>query len=143
MNHSSLKACVVSFLILVLLYYSAAWSVLGCFHHEDVRFSEPTLSDADLHISQFLLSPRHHANAHLDCTGANYHTETLASSSFLSKLRPSTFDVTPSANDSLTLQRVGRAAVESVRLRAVFDPGSVFQISTDSPLYLSISVLRL
>ena len=143
MNQNSLMTCVVSLLATVLLYYSAAWSVLGCFDRQDDAVRGPTLSDANIHTSEFLLLLRHHVEARLDCVGTNYHTETLAGSSSLPKLQLPTFGARSDANDSLVLQRLGRAGIESLRLRAVFESGFALKFSTDSPRYLSLSALRL
>src|SRR5574341_495231 len=107
MNHNPFKSSVVSLLAVVLLYYSVAWSVLGCFHDDEDAFSEQTFAYAGLQLNEFLDLPWHHATTHLDCEGPNYHTEALAGTSFLPKLHLSDFGVASAANDPLTFYGSG------------------------------------
>ena len=142
MNRHFVKTSVVMILSSVLLYYSVAWAVLGCFHGEDRAGTETVLPYAGLH-QDFFASPSNHPQADIDCVGLDYHTESLAASLGPSQLNISTIDVTSHVNGFLTLHGVAETATECLWSTAVFDRGSTFTFPTDSPRYLYLSVLRI
>ena len=144
MNQHFVKTSIVMILSSVLLYYSVAWAVLRCFHHDDgagMEMETPVFY-AGLH-QNFFTSPSNHPKADIGCMDSNYHTETLAGSSAPSQLNISTIDVTSHVNGFLTLYDVPEAATENLWRTAVFDGGFSFTFPTDSPRYLSLSVLRI
>jgi hypothetical protein len=143
MNQHFVKTSVVMILSSVLLYYSVAWAVLRCLHDEDRAGTETAVSYAGLHQSDFFTSPLNDPKADVDCMGSNYHTETLAGSSSPSQLNILTIDITSHVNGFLTLHGVAEAATESLSRTAVFNRGFTRTFPTDSPRYLSLSVLRI
>jgi len=144
MNHRFLKTFVVSLLAIVLVYYSVAWVVLRCLHDEDHAGTETAVSVAGLHQSDIFSSPLNHPKADIDCMGSNYHLETLAGSSGPTQLNISTADIGSRVNGFLTLHGVAaETATENLWLMALFDRGSRLPFPTDSPRYLSLSVLRI
>ena len=142
MNHG-LRTFFAALISSVLVYYSVAWAVLRCVHDEDRAGTETAVSYSGLPESDFFTSPSNHPKADIDCMGSNYHTETLAGSSGPSQLNILTIDITSHVNGFLTLHGVAEAATENLWRTAVFDRGSTFTFPTDSPRYLSLSVLRI
>ena len=141
MNHG-LRTFFAALISSVLVYYSVAWAVLRCVHDEDRAGTETVVSYSGLQ-SDFFTSPLNQAKADIDCMGSNYHTETLAGSSVPNQLNILTIDITSHVNGFLTLHGVAEAATENLWRTAVFDRGSTFTFPTDSPRYLSLSVLRI
>jgi hypothetical protein len=143
MNHHFLKTCVVSLISIVLVYYSVAWAVLGCFHDEDETGTETAVSVDGLHQRDFVPSRVKHPKADIDCMGSNYYTETLAGSSAPSEMDILIADVFSHVNEFLTLHGIAEAATENLWLMALFDWGSTLPFLANFPCYLSLSVLRI
>jgi hypothetical protein len=143
MNRPFIKTSVVAIVSLVLLYYSVAWAVLRCFHDEHQINSEVILSDVDRHDKDFFLSSPSHAHAYLDCMGPEYHIESLAESSSLSKLQRLTVNITSHGNEFLRWQNVAEEHATVLWLRALFDRVSPPIWPFQSPRYLSLSTLRI
>lgn len=80
------KSSLAAILSSLLLYYSVAWAVLKCFHHENESGAVAAVLVKLVGERQFvpLLVPQ--SGTDLDCVGSNYHTETLAGSSVPSRL---------------------------------------------------------
>lgn len=143
MNHRYLKNFVVSLIAIVLVYYSVAWAVLRCFHEEDFSNSDAAVSDASDHtdFSSYSLH-RHQDEAHLDCMRFDHHTETLAWSSSASQLHMEFDPINSRVTAFLPSPGVGGPAKENCWL-ALLGTSRGFPYSTDSPLYLYHSVLRI
>ena len=123
-----LVAIVVSF---VLLYYSVAWAVLACSHHEEDPGHEIALVDG------------YGVSLNLECIDSDYHTELMAGSSSPSELHRLKLDIAPNANGFLTHRTVSGQGAGDVWLRAVFEILSPLSFPIGSPRYLSLSTLRI
>ena len=133
-----LKSFAASLISSVLLYYSAAWTVLRCSHDDEDVNSGFALFDG----GAAGLSSTSAAEAHLDCLDSDYHTETLAGPSSSVKF------------DQLT----GRDAFQLAAPSALHGPATVelrgawltavfrTSVTVTSPIrrrYLSLSILRI
>ena len=136
MSRKYIKTGLISLLAFVLLYYSAAWAVLRCFHDEDHSTEAGVVSGGDLHAKAVYFPFSHHAQADLDCLGSNYHTESLAGPSLPTELHRLTNRLTSRVADDLTLLGLAADGSRGIRLSPV-----IFQ--THPPRYLSLSVFRI
>ena len=143
MNRYSVKTSVVLILSSVLFFYSVAWAMLTCFHHEDETGTATAVSADDLHQRHFAPSHVKHPKADIDCMGSNYHTETLAVSSAPSQVRTPTANITSQVPGFFAFQNNAEVAIENRWLWTLFDRGSTLPFSTDLPRYLSLSILRI
>jgi hypothetical protein len=135
MNRCIVRISISSFIALVLVYYSAAWAVLRCFHDD----TEVVVSDTGAHTAGSFQSQD---RAHLDCLGSDYHTETLAGFAAPVQLRPLSIDIASGVTDLSTVRGIGTRESGNLWLRALFD-GSALAYPIDPPRYLSLSVLRI
>jgi hypothetical protein len=143
MNHRPLKAFLATFLAAMLLYYGAAWAVLRCCHEDGPASVEQSMSAGDLHDGlQLDLSRSRHAPSQIDCLEFEYQTEVLASPASPPQLHRATPAVTPNANDFFVLKSVSDGHRKNL-LRNVFTRRSPAAESSDPPLYLSLSTLRI
>jgi hypothetical protein len=140
MNRSIVKIALSSFIALVLVYYSAAWAVLRCFHGEDFAATVAAVSDTGTHTAGSFYSFQSQDQAHLDCMGSDYHTEALAG--FAAPIQLPPLSVTSGVIDLSTMHGTGTPENGSLWLRALFD-GSALAHPIDPPRYLSLSVLRI
>ena len=141
MSRHYMKTGVVSLLTFVLLYYSVAWAVLGCFHDEDNGHHPAIISVTDaLDINTYLPFPRH-AHVNVDCGDSDYHTESLAGPSSSTQLSARVAPTVSHGINDLTLALAARA--RRLWLKAVFDRFPANALLIDLPRYLSFSVLRI
>ena len=136
MSRKYIKTGLVSLLALVLLYYSAAWAVLRCFHDEDHSTEAAVVSAGDCYAKDAHFPFSHHAQANLDCFGSAYHTESLARPSSPTELHRLTSRVTSQVTDELTLPGLAADGSRGIWLSPVVFP-------TQPPRYLSLSVFRI
>ena len=136
MSRHYIKTGLVSLITYVLLYYSAAWAVLRCFHDEDHSTDIAAVSASDLHAKDAHLPFSRHVQASLDCLGSNYRTESLAGPSSLTELHRLTSRLASRVTDDLTLPGLAADGSKGIRLSPV-----IFQ--THPPRYLSLSVYRI
>jgi hypothetical protein len=129
MARRSIKYSVVSVVSFVLLYYSAAWAVLRCFHDE---------YNSD-HKTEISYQNAPHVN--FECVEPDYHTEPLAGSAPL-ELHRFTADFTSHVDD-LLLRNPWGDGESAVWRRAVFQGSSPLSSLNSIPRYLSLSVLRI
>ena len=142
MYRHHLKFATVWFLVFVLLYYSVAWAVLQCSHAEGDMNHEVNVSETDPHDQHADLSvPRTHS--FLDCTGPQYHTETLAGPSSPSELLHLTTNAALESDNFYSLASVAEHRALNPRFRTVFKTGSPLPQLSGASLYLSLSVFRI
>jgi len=136
MSRRYIKTGLVSLLAFVLLYYSAAWAVLRCFHDEDHSTEAGVVSASDPHAKDAHFPFSRHAQANLDCLGSAYHTESLAAPSSPTEVHRLTSRATSQMTDELTLSGLAADGSRGIRLSTVIFP-------THPPRYLSLSVFRI
>jgi hypothetical protein len=141
MNCHLPKTCVISIVSFVLLYYSAAWAVLRCVHEEGHSDHAVALVDTDVRDNNAYPQSPSHAETHIDCLNLTFHTESLAGPSSSPQLQSWETQTDSPVADFLTSPSVTNSA-EHPSLRTVFErsPGLTFLLY--SPLYLSLSILR-
>jgi len=143
MNRHLPKTFVVSLVSFVLLYYSVAWAMLRCSHEEDHGYHQVALYNADAHATGSSVASPDHVQAHLDCMAPDYHTESLAGPSSPSQVQRWATQITSPVTDLSSSPSVADELVRDLWLRAVFDRVPAFTFLVDSPLYLSLSILRI
>ena len=143
MTRHYMKTGVVWLLTFVLLYYSVAWAVLGCFHEEGQAYHTVIMPVTAAQGSNAYLPFSHHAQANLDCLGSAYHTESLAGPSSSSQLLERVARAVSYGMDNLPLYALDAIRAHRLWLKAVLDrfPSTNFLI--DLPRYHSFSVLRI
>jgi hypothetical protein len=142
MNRPILKASVASFIVLVLVYYSAAWAVLGCLHDEDFA-NTPAAPSAAVSGAAWHQDLANSPQTYFDCMGADYHTEVLAGVSAPVELRLSKSDLVTHSFALAPARSAGESRIGSLWLSALFDDWPVHSSGVGLPLYLSVSVLRI
>jgi hypothetical protein len=143
MNRQHVKTFLATFFASMLLYYSAAWAVLRCCHDDEHASFEESASKNDLHggLHSHLSRPSH-APTQIDCLDFGYQTEVLAGPTSPPHFHRVTAAVTPSANDFFVLKSLADGHRENL-LSNVFTRRSPAAESSDPPLYLSLSTLRI
>ncbi len=137
-----LKSLVVSLISLVLLYYSSAWAVLRCLHDDDDANSTVALFDTDVRGNDYYLSSPSAVESHLDCLSADYHTESLAGPASPPQLHRWATHISFHVTDFLSASSLAETWARDLWLRAVFERPPRLTFLVDSPLYLSLSILR-
>ena len=137
------KSFVVSLISSVLLYYSAAWAVLKCFHEEDHSGYSAVVSVTDAHGGDTYPLFSRHAHANLDCLDFDYHTESLGGPLASTLLDKAAVRAVSQVRNDFTLRALAGERARWLWLNAVFDrfPSTTFLI--DLPRYLSLSNLRI
>ena len=143
MNRPALKSLVVSFVSLVLLYYSAAWAVLRCLHDDDHSDLSVTLSENGARPEDSYVPFPIDAPASLDCIGYDYHAESLAGPSSSSQLPCWAARIISHVTDFAILDGIATGGARGLSIRAVFDGFAFPVFFIDSRRYLSLSVLRI
>jgi hypothetical protein len=143
MNRQHVKAFLATFLASMLLYYSAAWALLRCCHEDEPASVEQSMSADDLRDGLYPhLSRPNHAPTQFDCLDFGYQTEVLAGPASPPQFHHGTAAVAPYGNDVLVLKSLADGHRENL-LRNVFTKRSPAAESSDPPLYLSLSTLRI
>lgn len=137
-----LNSLVVSLISLVLLSYSSAWAVLRCLHDDDDANSAVALFDTDVRGNDYYFSSPGAVESHLDCLNADYHTESLAGPSSSPQLHRLATHISSHVADFLSSASLAEARARDLWLRAVFEGPPRLTFLVDSPLYLSLSILR-
>ena len=142
MRYRREKFVLVFLISSTLLYYSAAWAVLGCFHADDhaVYGTLTSTHDSfDLAVSLPLPVEQH---AVIECTGLRYHVEALAapaSSAETNRLA--------SAHRLISSQFISptgiTTATNAFRLIIRVQWRAPLTLSSEIPLYLSLAFLRI
>lgn len=142
MNRTYAKTVVASLTAFVLLYYSAAWALLRCCHHDDRIGVHETLSDSDRHDLQGYFSSSSHGVTFIDCLeDVAMHTEILGSAKASPHLqRPTAF--TKARAELITIEH-GTDGLSKYFQGRVLARGSPHSHYLDTSLYLSLSMLRI
>jgi hypothetical protein len=143
MNNRHLKVFLATFLASMLLYYGAAWAVLRCCHEDEPASVEQSMSADGLHggLHSYLSRPSH-APPQIDCLEFEYQNEVLASTASPPQIHRATAAVAPYANDFFVLKSLADGHRENL-LGNVLTRRSQLAQSSDPPLYLSLSTLRI
>lgn len=142
MNRHLPKIFVVSLVSVALLYYSVAWAVLRCSHEEDHGYHQAALYNAVAHATGSSVASPNHVQAHLDCVAPDYHTESLAGPSSPSQVQRWATHISSHVTDFLTSSSLAEAWAPDLWLSSVFEKAPRLSSLVDSPLYLSLSILR-
>ena len=143
MNRQHLKTFVATCLAFVLLYYSAAWAVLRCCHHEEHPNLEETVSKDHLHDGLYShLSWPSHAPSQVDCLDFENQTEVLAGPTAPPQFHRGTATLTHHTNDFFVLKSLADGHRKNLP-RNIFTRGSPPAEPSDPPLYVSLSSLRI
>ena len=143
MNNRQLKVFLATLLASMLLYYSAAWALLRCCHEGQPAIVERSMSADDRHdgLHSHLSRPIH-APAQFDCLDFEYQSEVLGGPTLLPQFHRATTAVAPYANDFFALKSLADGHRKTL-LRNVFTRGSPPGESSNPPLYISFSSLRI
>jgi hypothetical protein len=142
MNRHLPKTFVVSLVSFALLYYSVAWAVLRCSHEEEHGHHQVGLYNADAHATGSPVASPNYVQAHLDCVAPDYHTELLAGPSSPSQVQRWATHINSHVTDFLSSLSLAEAWAPDLWLRTAFEKPSRLISLVDSPLYLSLSILR-
>ena len=134
------KSFIVSLLSSVLLYYSAAWAVLKCFHEGDHSDRPAVVSVTDAHGGDTYPLFSRGAHAKLDCLGFDFHTESLGGPSASTQVYDAAVRAVSQVSSDFTLRALAAERARWLWLKAAF-PSTTFLI--DLPRYLSLSHLRI
>jgi hypothetical protein len=139
MNSRWGKTILASVISLVLIYYSAAWAVLRCYHDYDhpAGAIEVTKTDGSAHRHASVLGGD---SARIDCTDFDYHTEILAGPTAPPHIHRT---ATSSPYGDVVLPSVNRTALHRTNLFSGFPRVSTGAKLIYLPIYLFISNLRI
>ena len=143
MNPHLAKSTICSLLALVLVYYSAAWAVLRCFHEEDLVDREAVVSQVGTRATTVQQIPDGSAEADFHCMDSDYHNEILAAPVAPVELRLLRSDFASPVSLSPGSRSGGKFATSDLWLSALFDSDRALDHPTGLPRYLSLSVLRI
>ena len=142
MYRRHIKIVLISLISFLLLYYSVAWAVLKCVHFESHDNYEVAL-DTDAHLKDSYLSFSRTVESHLDCLGADYHTESLAGPSSLPQFHRGAAYRTSHATDYLNYPSGANGHARHLWLSADLDRFLSPTFLTDLSRYLSLTTLRI
>ena len=143
MKRQHVKTFLATFLAAMLLYYNAAWAVLRCCHVDERGSLEEILSTDDLRDGLYPhLSRPSQAPTQIDCLDLEYQTEVLAGPASPPQFHRGTAALTPCANDFFVLKSLVDGHRKNL-LRNIFTRDSPSADPSDTPLYLSLSSLRI
>lgn len=137
------KTSVVTIVSFVLLYYGVAWAVLRCAHQEVQSDQEVALHNLRSHGGVNSINPPSVPQEDLDCTGADYHVESLVRPATSSELLRLLRDTAPHHKATLPALSNARAPAPDLLIEALFNRVSCLPSPTDLRRFLSLSVLRL
>lgn len=143
MKLQRLNRLVIASVSFVLLYYSVAWAVLICLHadrHFDGQAVLVATASVDEHARAF---SRSHRRALIDCTEVDYHVETLASPASTLSLGRFLAGLYSSANELSGSPVPGGDLGPGIGRQKASLTLSPPHLLPESPLYISLSVLRI
>lgn len=143
MRSQRLKTFVVSLVSFVLLYYSAAWAVLGCFDGEDHSHHGSIVSSVGLYEDHVNTAFNGHAHDFIDCSRVDYHVETLAPPTSPTQLDRFSAESRSVSSACLCARIVADESAREHWLRTVAQKNSSLPHLSELPLYLSLSVFRI
>lgn len=138
MTWRAVRLSLTLLIALVLVYYSVAWAVLRCCH-DDHPAHELMAADSAESGSHYHSMP---SESWIDCLNPDYRAETLAASSLTSQARSLFDQVLLHGIDFHTRPIDERPATQAHGL-GVWARVAGYFYSTDSPRFLTLSVLRI
>jgi len=143
MSNRHPKAVLATFLVSMLLYYSAAWALLRCCHETEPVIVEQSMSVADLHGAlRPNFSPPNQTPTQIDCLDFDYQSAVLASPASPPQLHRVTATIAWYVTDFFILKSLADGHGKSSP-GSVFTRGSPPAEPSDPPLYLSLAALRI
>lgn len=142
MNSRQRKILIVWFIAFVLIYYSAAWAILRCYHDDDHASSEIQASQTGSSAAEHghIVIPGEAEN--IDCTAFDFHTESLNAPTSAPQLSRSLVWFNPEFPD-VAISNWQMAGFTPCHLATIFTRGSPSSTFLDTPLYLFLSSLRI
>ena len=143
MTRRHVKTCLAASIAAVLLFYNAAWAILRCCDVEAHESHEQILTTGVLHAGLYSrVSAPTPAPSQIDCLDLNYRAEVLAGPTAPPQFYRGMAKLKPYANDFVVAKSMIGGHRTTLR-RNRFTRGSPNGESSDPPLYLTLSSLRI
>lgn len=139
MNRQRLKTILALVFGATLLYYDAAWAVLRCCHVDNHSAAEESLSTGYLGLHPF---PPNQAPSQIDCLDFDYQLVVLAGATSPLQFQRGVAKLTPDVSGFVIPKSLNDGR-RTNRLWGNFTRGSPLAEPPTSPLYLSLSSLRI